>query len=83
MVWESARVMSNGFADTNKGAWFTVGGDMTLMEGEGAAHRGRLYASRYLNDLPDYASIADEVNQRARERLGSGPISSGKYPLIS
>lgn len=80
---ESARVMSNGFADTNKGAWFTVGGDMTLMEGEGRRPQGSsFYASRYLNDLPDYASIADEVNQRARERLGSGPISSGKYPLI-
>ena len=79
---EVVRVMSNGFSDTNRGAWFAAGGEMTLQEGDKRPESAAYFASRYLDDLPGHTEIADEIVRRTRERLGSRPVSSGTYPLI-
>ncbi len=79
---EVVRVMSNGFADMNRGAWFAAGGEMTLQEGDKRPESSAYYAARFLDDLPDHGSIADEVVRRTRQRLGSRPVESGSYPLI-
>ena len=77
-----ARVMSNGFADQNEGAWFVAGADTTLRDGEKRPESGASYAARHLSDLPDVQTIAREADQRARERVGAAPIESGSYPLV-
>ncbi|MFT5459019.1 MAG: PmbA protein [Myxococcota bacterium] len=78
----SARVMSNGFADEDAGAWFVAGADCTLRDGDKRPESGASYAARHLADLPSAHAIAAEADQRARERIGAGPIDSGSYPLI-
>jgi PmbA protein len=79
---ETARVMSNGFSDSSQGAWFTKGGGLTLNEGTKRPRGDSYYAARHQADLPPMERIAAEVNERARERLGAGPIASGVYPML-
>src|SRR5690606_18480297 len=79
----SARVMSNGFADENGGAGFSLGGEMTLSDRDGRRpEAAAYYSARYLSDLPPIDAIAAEVAQRAIERLGSAAIASGTYPMV-
>ncbi len=79
---EAVRVLSNGFADRTAGAWFSVGADLTLAEGDKRPEGGADYAARHLADLPSPERIAGEVLERARERIGSKPIASGRYPML-
>lgn len=79
---EVARVMSNGFSDTNRGAWFAVGAEVTLREGDKRPEAAASFGARYLSDLPSHGEVAEETLRRARERLGAGPIPSGNYPLV-
>ena len=76
------RVMSNGFADTNRGGWFAAGGEMTLRDGERRPEASAYYAARHLTDLPTPAVIAAEIRERAQERVGATSVASGQYPLI-
>ncbi len=78
----TVRVMSNGFADTNEGAWFAAGGEMTLVEGDKRPESAAYYAARYLGDLPPVEAIAAEIDRRTRERLGAGPIASGPATMV-
>ena len=79
----TARVMSNGFAGEHTSAGYSLGGDVTLDEGNGKRpEAGAYYGARHLTDLPDPDAIAAEVMERARERIGAGPIESGTYPMI-
>lgn len=78
-----ARVLSNGFSGEHQSTGFSLGGDVTLDEGNGKRPEAAAYFSaRHLEDLPSIDFIADEVMDRAKERLGAGPIESGTYPLI-
>ena len=80
---EVARVMSNGFADTNRGAWFTAHSEVTLQDEGGKRPEGySFYGARHLSDLPDPERVASDALQSARERVGAGPIASGTYGLI-
>jgi PmbA protein len=78
----SARVTSNGFADTQREAWFTLGGDLTVSDGERRPEASAFYGARYLADLPDVATVAGQVVERARERVGASAIPSGAYPMV-
>lgn len=79
----TAQVTSHGFADVSGGAWFSVGCMVTLAEPGGRRPEGYgSYSARYRSDLPDVETIADEAYVRAREAIGSGPIASGRYPMI-
>ncbi|MBW1878520.1 MAG: TldD/PmbA family protein [Deltaproteobacteria bacterium] len=80
---ESAWVMSNGFSDEHRGAWFSVGGEMTLLDTDGRRpEASAYYGSRYLSDIPAPEEVALEVVTRAKERLGSRAIASGTYPML-
>ena len=77
------RVMSNGFSGESRGAWYAMGGDMTLDDGEGRRpEAAAYYSARYLSDLPPPAEVAAEIARRARERIGSIAISTGAYPMV-
>jgi len=79
----SARVTSDGFAEETHGAWYTLGGEMTLKAGDGKRPEGyAYYAGRYRSDLPSVEQIAAEMDERTRAQLDAGPVKSGKYPLI-
>ncbi|MBT3221115.1 MAG: TldD/PmbA family protein, partial [Proteobacteria bacterium] len=79
----SYRVMSNGFTGENQGAWYAMGGDMTLDDGEGKRPEAAAYfTARYFTDLPAPAEVAAEIARRARERIGSIATSTGAYPMI-
>jgi len=79
---ESVQVMSNGFVGVDAGAWFAAGGDMTLEEGDRRPESGAYYGARYLSDLPTPDAIADEIERRVAERLGSKAAPSGTYPMV-
>lgn len=79
---ESARVMTNGFADESAGAWFSAAAELTLRDGERRPEAGAGYGARHLADLPTSGAIAAEATERARERLGSGPVASERLPLV-
>ena len=80
---ETARVMSNGFSDEHRGAWFAFGGEMTLSDRDGRRpEAAAYYSSRYLDDLPTLRTVGEEVARRARERLGSRAIESCTVPMV-
>lgn len=80
---ESVRVMSNGFADSHRGNWFSLGGEMTLSDDDGRRPEASAYfGARYLDDLPGADAVTEQVVQRATERLGSRSIDSGTYPML-
>jgi PmbA protein len=79
---ETVTVMSNGFADETRGAWFAAGGEMTLQDGAKRPEAHAYYGARHLTDLPDIPFIAAELDRRAEQRKGGGPIASGTYPMI-
>jgi PmbA protein len=55
---------------------------MTLEEGEKRPEGYAGYGTRHLGDLPSEADLAAECVSNTRERLGSGPIPSGSYPML-
>lgn len=77
-----ARVMTNGFADESEGAWFSMGAEMTLADGERRPEAYASYGARYRSDIPAADAIAAETLRRAEETIDSGPIESGKYPML-
>lgn len=79
---EAVRVLSNGFADSSSGAWFSAGADMTLSEGDRRPESAAYYACRYLADLPSADVIAEEAIEKVRQRIGSKPIASGTFPML-
>ncbi len=79
---EEVVVMTNGFADSTAGAWFSLGGDITLAEGDKRPEAYSGFAARHLADLPTVDTIADDVAERARQRLGSRAAPSGSYPML-
>ena len=79
---ETVQVLSNGFEGVDAGAWFAAGGDMTLDEGDRRPESGAWYGARYLSDLPSPEAIAEEVEKRVTERLGSQAAPSGSYPMV-
>jgi len=79
---ETVQVMSNGFEGVDAGAWFAAGGDMTLEEGERRPESGAWYGARHLADLPSPDAVADEIERRVTERLGSQAAPSGTYPMV-
>lgn len=79
---EVARVMSNGFADAHAEGWFTFGGDMTIADGDRRPEAAAYFGARYHDDLPDPEYVASEVRQRVLDRIGSGPVASGRYTMV-
>lgn len=79
---EEVQVLSNGFSDRTAGAWFTMGGQTTLAEGDKRPEAGAYYAARHLADLPSANAVAADVAERVRRRLGSKPTASGVYPML-
>lgn len=79
----SARVTSDGFADETEEAWFSTGAETTLRDDDGRRPEAyTYYGARYLADMPGPEALAEELFERARERLGSAPAPSGSYPLV-
>jgi len=80
---DTARVMSNGFSDEHRSAWFAFGGEMTLSDKDGRRpEAAAYYSARYLDDMPRIDDVAAEIARRARERLGSRAIESGTFPMV-
>lgn len=80
---EAARVMSNGFEGTRRSTGFGIGVEMTLEEPNGRRPEAySYYSALHHEDLPSVEHIAAEAWKRAAQRLGSGPIASGRYPML-
>ena len=79
----TAQVTSHGFSDVSMGAWYSTSASVTLSEPDGRRPEGHAgYSARYRTDMPGVERIADEAHERARDAVGSGPIASGRYPML-
>ena len=82
-TYESARLSSHGFASESATTRFGHGASLSIEDREGRLPE--VYSSfqaTHAGDLPDHAFIADDLIARGKERLGSGPIDSGSYPML-
>lgn len=80
---ESVRVMSNGFVGRHATTGFGIGAEMTLQDTDGRRPEGyAFYSALHHGDLPGLQHIADRCWERSAERLGSGPIASGRMPML-
>jgi PmbA protein len=80
---EAARVMSNGFEGVHRTTGFSHGVEMTLEDADGRRPEGYAFTSAlHAADLPGVGSVAREAWERSAQRLGSGPVASGRYPML-
>ncbi|HNC94782.1 MAG TPA: TldD/PmbA family protein [Myxococcota bacterium] len=80
---ESVRVMSNGFEGMQRSTGYGWGTSLTLSEPGGRRPEATSwYSSNHLSELPGIEKIAQEAWTKAERRLGSGPVASGRYPML-
>lgn len=80
---ESVRVMTNGFVGEHRGTGFGMSVEMTLEEPGGRRPEAySYYGANHWADIPSAKHLAEEAWGRAEQRLGSGPIASGRYPML-
>lgn len=80
---EGARVMSNGFEGFRRDTGFGMGVEVTLEEPDGRRPEAwSWYSAAHQGDLPGPEHLAAEAWQRAEQRTNSGPMPSGRYPML-
>lgn len=80
---ESVRVMTNGFVGEHRGTGFGMSVEMTLEEPGGRRPESySYYGANHRADVPVPKHLAEEAWARAEQRLGSGPIATGRYPML-
>lgn len=80
---ETARVMSNGFAQLHRAGGFGHGVDVTLSEPDGRRPEAMSwYSAIYRASLPSVEEVAKEAFKKAERRLGAGPCATGRYPMV-
>lgn len=80
---ESVRVMTNGFVGEHRGTGFGMSVEMTLEEPGGRRPESySYYGANHRSDIPAPKFLAEEAWSRGEKRLGSGPIASGRYPML-
>jgi len=76
-------VWSNGHSAANARTSFGHGAMVSLVDKDGRLPEGwASISTAHRNDLPGQERIAKDLAERARGRLGSGPIASGRYHLL-
>ena len=79
----SVVVFSNGFEGSSRSTSFGYGATITLEDVGGKLPEASTgYSASHAEDLPSIAAVAAEAWDRALRRLGSGPVPSGRYPML-
>lgn len=82
-VSRSALVTSHGFRSEWASTSFGLGATISLEdEGGKLPEAWTSYQARHREDLPDAAAIAADLAERGGARLGSGPMESGRFPML-
>ena len=80
---QSVRVMTNGFVGEHRGTGYGMSVEMTLEEPGGRRPESwSYYGANHRSDIPSVQHLANEAWTRAEQRLGSGPIATGRYPML-
>lgn len=80
---ETALVTSHGFASRWASTSFGLGASVSLEDDGGKLPEAwTSYSARHHTDVPSPDAIAADLADRGRARLGSGPMESGRYPLL-
>jgi PmbA protein len=80
---DSCMVTSNGFSERWQRTTIGYGGQVTLEDKGGRLPEAyAFYTARHRADLPALPSVAAELLERGRRRIGSGPATSGRYPML-
>jgi len=76
-------VYSNGFEGFSASTSFGYGATITLEDADGKLPEASAgYSCSHDEDLPGIEAVADEAWERALRRIGSGPVPSGRYPML-
>ncbi len=79
----AALVFSNGFEGHSRSTSFGFGTTITLEDADGKLPEASTgYSASHAEELPTISAVADEAWQRALRRIGSGPVPSGRYPML-
>ncbi len=80
---DSVRVMTNGFVGEHRGTGFGMSVELTLSEPGGRRPESySYYGANHRADIPTAKFLAEEAWARGEKRLGSGPIATGRYPML-
>ena len=80
---DSCMVTSNGFSKQWQRTTVGHGSQITLEDTGGRLPEAyAYYTSRHGADLPDLNTVAHELVERGQRRIGSGPTTSGRYPML-
>jgi PmbA protein len=82
-VSRSALVTSHGFRSEWASTSFGLGASISLEDEGGKLPEGwTSYQARHHEDLPPVDEIAQDLAERGGARLGSGPMASGRFPML-
>lgn len=76
------RVNSNDFSCTEEGTWFSVGGELSLRDGDKMPEGYAYYSAVHREDLPSIEEISAAIHRNTRDKVGAGPLPSGRYPML-
>jgi len=80
---ETSVLFSNGYTAGSKATHFGCGGEVTLREDDGKLPEATaFFSARHLADVPSSDRVVSEIWSRASEGLNSGPVASGRYPML-
>jgi len=80
---ETCVLFSNGYSAASKSTHFGCGGEVTLREDDGKLPEATaFFSARHLADVPGCDRVVSEIWTRAAEGLNSGPVASGRYPML-
>ena len=78
-----AMVHSQGFSAAWEGTRSTFYGGLSVEDVGGRLPDSHAsFSAVHQSDLPPISRVGEEVGERIRRRLGSGPAPSGRYPLL-
>ncbi|MCB9781311.1 MAG: TldD/PmbA family protein [Alphaproteobacteria bacterium] len=78
-----AIVTSHGFESTFASTWVSTAAVISLEDAGGRLPEAWYSStSRHADDALSLAHVAARAVERARDRLGSGPAKSGRYPML-
>jgi len=81
-IYNSVKVMSNGFVGEKEGTNFSISSGVTVKDGDARPNDWDWASNHFFNKLPSFKNIGIEAAQRALRKIGQKKIDSGQYDML-